>query len=116
MERICFVLSGPVEIVNEPSLREVYYLDDRIVEGGKIPDSGMEATESKRPKLVNFPVNPNDLATQRVDLNNFNSILDSFEVRIGVTARPGRQSNCCHGDVCVVFGTLDILGPMMTYF
>ena len=22
-------------------------------------------------------------------------------------ARPGRQSNCCHGDVCVVFGTLD---------
>eukprot|EP00434_Breviolum_minutum_P038812 symbB.v1.2.034441.t1/scaffold4446.1/size39512/3 len=26
-------LEGPVEIVNEPSLREVYYLDDRIVEG-----------------------------------------------------------------------------------
>ena len=115
MEKICFVLSGPVEIVNEPSLREVYYLDDRIVEGGKIPDSGWKQ-QNPKDLLVNFPVNPNDLETQRVDLNNFNSILDNFEVRIGVTARPGRQSNCCHGDVCVVFGTLDILGPMMTYF
>ena len=30
------LMSGPVEIVDEPSLREVYYLDDRIVEGGRI--------------------------------------------------------------------------------
>ena len=51
MEKICFVLSGPVEIVNEPSLREVYYLDDRIVEGGKIPDSGMN---QQNPKDLNW--------------------------------------------------------------